>query len=82
MNAKWALVPAIQPDTVGCHAFRETQYYFVVVYPRIAYSGMIDVQFNPLHPNMSMHILHTVLYMFPNLQTRRTCLTIKSFFSW
>ena len=44
MNAKWALVPAIQPDTVRCHAFRDTQYYFVVVYPRIAYSGMIDVQ--------------------------------------
>ena len=29
-----------------------------------------------------MHILHTVLYRFPRLLTRRICLTIKSFFSW
>ena len=35
--------------------------------------------FNPLHPNISMHILHTVLYTF---LTRRICLTIKSFFTW
>ena len=35
--------------------------------------------FNPSHPNISMHIHHTVLYMFPNFLTRRTCLTIKSF---
>ena len=38
--------------------------------------------FNPSHPNISMHIHHTVLYMFPNFLTRRTRLTIKSFFSW
>ena len=36
---------------------------------------------NPLHPNISMHILHTVLYTFPKVLTRRICLTIKSFFS-
>ena len=36
----------------------------------------------PLHPNISMHILHTVLYTFPKVLTRRICLTIKSFFSW
>ena len=34
---------------------------------------------NPLHPNISMHILHTVLYTFPKMLTRRICLTIKSF---
>ena len=28
---------------------------------------------NPLYPNISMHILHTVLYMFPNFLTRRIC---------
>ena len=28
------------------------------------------------------HILHTVLYTFPKVLTRRICLTIKSFFSW
>ena len=37
---------------------------------------------NPLHPNISMHILHTVRYTFPKVLTRRIFLTIKSFFSW
>ena len=36
--------------------------------------------FNPLHPNIIMHILHTVLYTFPKVLTRRICLTIKGFF--
>ena len=35
---------------------------------------------NPLHPNISMHILHTTLYIFPNVLERRICLTIKRFF--
>ena len=33
---------------------------------------------NPLHPNISIHILHNFLLVL----TRRICLTIKSFFSW
>ena len=37
---------------------------------------------NPLHPNISMHILHTVLYTFPKRLTRRICFTINSCFSW
>ena len=37
---------------------------------------------NPLHPNVSMHILHTVLYKFPWVLTRRICSTILSFFWW
>ena len=32
---------------------------------------------DPLHPNISIHILYTFLYMFPLLLTRRICLTIK-----
>ena len=36
---------------------------------------------NPLHPDISMHILPTVLYIFPKMLSRRICLTIKSFFS-
>ena len=38
--------------------------------------------FNPLHPKIIMHILHTVLYTFPKEKTRRLCLLIKSFISW
>ena len=38
--------------------------------------------FNPLHPIISMHILHTVLCTFPKVLTRRICLSIKSLFNW
>ena len=31
---------------------------------------------NPLHPNVSMHILHTVLYMFLKVLTRRIWLAM------
>ena len=34
---------------------------------------------NPLHQNISMHILHTVLHTFPDVLARRICVTIKSF---
>ena len=34
---------------------------------------------NPLHPNISLHILHTALYTFPKVLKRRICLPIKSF---
>ena len=37
---------------------------------------------SPLHPNVSMHILHTDLCTFTKVLTRRICLTIKSVFSW
>ena len=36
----------------------------------------------PLDPNVNMHILHTVLYTFPKVLTRRFSLLIKSFFCW
>ena len=32
---------------------------------------------NPLHHNISMHILHPVLYTLPNVLLRRICQTIK-----
>ena len=32
---------------------------------------------NPLHPNISMHTLLTILDTFPNMLVRRICLTIK-----
>ena len=35
--------------------------------------------FNPLHPNISMQVLHTVLSTFPLVLTRRICKPIKSF---
>ena len=38
--------------------------------------------FNPLHPNIGMHILLTIPYTIPKVLTRRICSTIKSFLSW
>lgn len=35
-----------------------------------------------LHPNISSHILHTVLHIFPKVPTRRIFLTSKSFSWW
>ena len=35
--------------------------------------------FIPLHPNISMHFLLTVLYTFPKVLTRKICLPIKRF---
>ena len=32
----------------------------------------------PLHPNISIHILHSLLYKFPLVPTRRIRLTIKA----
>ena len=37
---------------------------------------------NPLHPEINIHILHTALYTYPKVLTRRICLPIKSFFCW
>ena len=37
---------------------------------------------NPLHTDISMLILHTVLHTFLKVLTRRIYITIKSFFSW
>ena len=34
---------------------------------------------NPLHPNIIIHILHTFLYKFPWVLTRKICSTIKLF---
>ena len=37
---------------------------------------------NPLHPNISVDILHTVLCTFPKVLTRRICLTVKPSCGW
>ena len=34
---------------------------------------------NPLHPNINMHILHTIIHTFLIILKRRICLKIKSF---
>ena len=46
---------------------------------RLQFSPKYDL-LNPLHPNISMNILLTVLYTIPKVLTRRICLLIKRFF--
>ena len=44
---------------------------------------LITITFvNPLNPKISVHILHTVLYKFPDVLTGRICLPNKSIFRW
>lgn len=45
-------------------------------------AALTQVTLNLLHPKISMHILRTALYTFPELSTRIIYLSIKSFFSW
>ncbi|RMX38763.1 hypothetical protein pdam_00018526, partial [Pocillopora damicornis] len=53
---------------------RETEVNQILQYFVTEGSGLHQsfCSINPLHPNISMHILLTVLYTFPNLLTRRT----------
>ena len=45
-------------------------------------TSVISVYINPLHLNISIYILHTVLCKLTKVLTWRICLTIKSFVSW
>ena len=45
-------------------------------------ANLVTKLFNPLHPKISMHILHTAFYTFPKVLERRICLPIISFFHW
>ena len=53
-------------------------------YNRTAYiekkAEEVQEDINPSHPNINMHILHTVLYKYPKVLIRRICVTIYSFF--
>ena len=46
------------------------------------YNGTKVGQITIMCINISMHLLHTVLYTFPMVLIRRNCSTIKSFFWW
>ena len=42
----------------------------------------MTITLNPSHPNISMHILFTVLYTFPMILMRRISQIVKTFFEW
>ena len=65
------------PDLKSCHS-NDVAYLLRVSVE--CFNFLLPV--NPLHPNIAIHILHSVLYTFPKELIRRICLTIKSFFSW
>ena len=50
------------------------------VFPLHSPMSTTCVRIKPLHPEISIHILHTVLSAFWEVLTRRICLTVKSFF--
>ena len=48
---------------------------------RVPYSNLKQIRqfIDPFYPNISVHILHTVLYTCPKVLTERVSLIIKSF---
>ena len=50
------------------------------VFPLHSPMATTCVRIKPLHPEISIHILHTVLSAFWKVLTRRICLKVKSFF--
>ena len=60
-----------------------TIHVFVVVFLAVSPCKKPRVlSVNPLHSNISMHILLSVLCTFPKMLIRRVCLKIKSILSW
>ena len=55
---------------------------FLQVFVWLWFISLWQHVFDPSHPKISMHILHTVLYTRPKVLTKRICLTINSFFNW
>ena len=40
------------------------------------------IHFTLLHPTFNIHILITVLFIFPTALIRRVCMTIRCFLNW
>ena len=49
----------------------------LIIMDNISESSILNLS----HSNITMHILHTVLYTFLKVQAKRICITIKGFFS-
>ena len=62
------------PDLKSCHS-NDVTYLLRVSVECFNFLFLV----NPLHPNIGIHILHSVLYILPKLLTRRMFLTINSF---
>ena len=65
---------SFSPDLKSCHS-NDVTYLLRVSVEYLNFLLLV----NPLHPTISMHILHTVLYTSPKELTRRIFLTIKRF---
>ena len=63
-------------------AFFPTLFFFFDFLLQLSsYFSALSFPVSCLQSNISKHILHTVLYTFPKVVTRRINLTVKSFFS-
>ena len=65
-----------------CSNMAHNQVNCNIIFTTLKLKEKFLIHLDPLHPNIGMHILHTVLYTFPKVLTRRICLTVKSFYSW
>ena len=78
VNLSPTLIKSARGRRNACLALATQAYLLVNKTLNLIFNNFID----HLHPNINMHILHTVLYKFPKLLTRRIWLTIKSVFIW
>ena len=51
-------------------------YQDMIVYSSLS---LLNISFNPFHPNISLYILYTILCIFPMVFTRGIDLTVMSF---
>ena len=78
-KVRWKLWMHIWLKEIPCQ-----KYFKLVLIVFLSYyvHCTLPKSFNSAHPNISMHILHNVLYTFPKVLTGRICVTIMSFFAW
>ena len=65
--------------TIDCHQTKPKGIPVNISFSEVSKFSTEDC-LNPLHPNISIYILHTVLHTFPKELTRRIYSTINNFF--
>ena len=76
----------VRSKCIFCRSFLQMQLYMKswsnsmwILSLRSVFTSLF---FSHLHPNISIHILHTVSNVFPKELSKRICFTIKSFLSY
>ena len=70
----WFFVYQIRLEVIGdVRSQKKKKKLSVLFHSLTKWSQLCGLMVNPLHPKISMHILHTVLYTFRRVLLRRVC---------